>query len=74
MKQYITMNNDLKYLIMNVTVAIILMSLVIWNVLGLLSPNLVNKELLLFVDCLFNTLNAYHIINKKFFKDIDNEI
>jgi len=74
MKQYITMNNDLKYLIMDVTVAIILMSLVIWNVLGLLSPNLVNKELLLFVDCLFNTLNAYHIINKKFFKDIDNEI
>lgn len=74
MKQYITMNNDLKYLIMDVTVAIILMSLVIWNILGLLSPNLVNKELLLFVDCLFNPLNAYHIINKKFFKDIDNEI
>lgn len=67
MEKYIKINNDLKYLIMDVTVVIFCMSLFVWNILGLFAPSLVNKALLMFVDCLFNTVYAYHIINKHFF-------
>lgn len=65
MKKYIIMNSDFKNTIIDAFVVIALLTLAIWNIFGLLTPNLVNKNLLLFVDCPYIILYCYYTINIK---------
>ena len=53
------------YVLAMVTISII----VVWNIIDLLAPNVVNKDLLRFVDSHFNVLFCYYIIVKYFFGD-----
>jgi hypothetical protein len=65
MKTEKNITKNIIYVLAMVTISIV----VVWNIIDLLAPNVVNKDLLRLVDSHFNLLCCYYIIVKYFFGD-----